>query len=155
MKIDFKAKLEPTGPNGSWCFIYFPGDIEKTFGAKGRIPVAGTINGFQFRSSFMTMGGEHRLCVNKEMQVGAKAKPGDTAHFVLERDDKPRTVTVPLFMKKALAKTPRAMAVFDKLSYSHRKEYVQWVSAAKQSETVQRRLEKLVRVLLEKADGKK
>ena len=154
MKLDFKAKLTPHGPNGSWCFLEFPFDFQKTFGTRARVPVCGTINGFPFRSSICPMSGKYLLAINKEMQAGAKAKPGDRAHFIMERDDKPRTVTVPSVLKKALAKAPKAKAIFDKLSYSHRKEYVQWINQAKQPETTQRRLEKLVRVLLEKADAK-
>ena len=51
MKLDFKARLVPTGPKGAWAFLHFPFDIVKTFGTRARVPVAGTINGFPFRSS--------------------------------------------------------------------------------------------------------
>ncbi len=58
-------------------------------------------------------------------------------------------------MKKALAKEPKAKAIFDALPISHRKEYVQWIAQAKQPETVQRRLEKLIPMLLKKNGEKK
>jgi len=41
-------------------------------------------------------------------------------------------------------------AAFDKLSYSHRKEYVDWINDAKKAETLERRLKKLVSVLVAK-----
>src|SRR3974390_149516 len=94
------------------------------------------------------------MCINQEMQAGAKAKPGDLAHFVMQRDVKPRTAKVPLALKKALAANPKARARFDKLSCSHRKEYVNWVAEAKQPETVQRRLKQLIPMLLRKNGGK-
>ena len=147
MKLSFKARLVPTGPKGAWCFLHFPFDVVKTFGTRARVPVSGTINGFPFRSSLAPMGGKHLMCVNKAMQAGAKAKPGDIAHFVMQRDDKPRTVSLPPALKKALAAKPKAKAAFEKLSYTHKKEYALWVAGAKQAETVQRRLKKLIPML--------
>jgi uncharacterized protein YdeI (YjbR/CyaY-like superfamily) len=73
----------------------------------------------------------------------------------IERNDKPRTVTVPLLMKKALAANPQAKAIFEKLPPSHRREHVKWITEAKQEATVQRRLEKLVPMLLKKSAAKK
>lgn len=37
MTLDFKAKLVPTGPKGAWCFLYFPFDVVKTFGARDHL----------------------------------------------------------------------------------------------------------------------
>ncbi|SPE50462.1 conserved hypothetical protein [Verrucomicrobia bacterium] len=153
MKFEFEARLVPTGPNGTWCYLEFPFDFQKTFGTRARVPVSGTINGFKFRSSFSPMGGKHLLCVNKQMQAGAKAKPGDVARFVFERDDKPRTVTPPPALKKMLASHPQAKSLFDQLSYTHRKEYADWIASAKQEETVKRRLEKLLPLLLRRSKG--
>jgi len=103
----------------------------------------------------MPMCGKHMMCINKEMQAGAKVKPGDTAHFIMQRDDKPRTVTIPPALKKAFAKEPKAKAVFDSLSYSFRKEHTLWVAQAKQEETTQRRVAKLIPLLLAKAQANK
>jgi hypothetical protein len=150
VRLEFDAQLTPAGPNGAWCHLHFPGDFEKTFGSRGRVAVVGTINGSPFRSSFMPMCGKYTLSVNKHMQAGAKVKPGDCAHFVLQRDVKPRTVALPPALKKALAASSKPKAVFDKLSYSRKKEYAEWIAAAKQQETVKRRLKKLISVLLEK-----
>jgi hypothetical protein len=154
VKLEFDAQLTPAGPNGAWCHLHFPGDFEKIFGSRGRVAVVGTINGSPFRSSFMPMCGKYTLNINKVMQAGAKVKPGDHAHFVLQRDVKPRTVTLPPALKKALAASSQAKAVFEKLSYSHQKEYAQWVATAKQPETVKRRLEKLMALLLAKNKAK-
>jgi len=153
VKLEFDAQLTPAGPKGAWCQLHFPGDFEKTFGSRGRVAVIDTINGSPFRSSFMPMCGKYTLSINKEMQAGAKVKPGDSAHFVLQRDLRPRIVTLPPALKKALAANSQARAIFEKLSYSHKKEHAQWIAAAKQEETVKRRLEKLISLLLEKNDA--
>ena len=154
MQLDFTAELVRTGPMGEWAFLHFPFDLKETFGTRARVPVAGTINGFPFRSSIMPRNGKNIMCINKEMQAGAKVKPGETAHFVMQRDNQPRTVVIPSALKKALAAKPKAKAAFDKLSYSHKKEYALWVADAKQEATVQRRLKKLIPVLLAKQRAK-
>jgi len=132
----------------------FRATSKKPFGSRGRVAVVGTINGSPFRSSFMPMCGKYTLSINKEMQAGAKVKPGDSAHFVLQRDLRPRIVTLPPALKKALAANSQARAIFEKLSYSHKKEHAQWIAAAKQEETVKRRLEKLISLLLAKNSAK-
>jgi len=52
-----------------------------------------------------------------------------------------RMVTVPPDLKSALGKNARARASFDAFSFSHRKEYVDWLNEAKTDETRARRLE--------------
>jgi uncharacterized protein YdeI (YjbR/CyaY-like superfamily) len=72
----------------------------------------------------------------------------------MERNDKSLTVTVPPALKKALAKEPRAKAIFEKLPPSHRREHVKWIVEAKQEETIKRRVEKMIPMLLEKDAAK-
>lgn len=49
-------------------------------------------------------------------------------------------ISVPTDLKAALAKNSKAKRYFDNFSYSHKKEYVQWITDAKHEETRQRRL---------------
>jgi uncharacterized protein YdeI (YjbR/CyaY-like superfamily) len=62
-----------------------------------------------------------------------------------------QTITVPADLKSALAKNAKAKKTFDNFSYSHRKEYVQWITDAKRDETRQRRLKTAIQWL---AQGK-
>ncbi len=64
-------------------------------------------------------------------------------------DDKPREVSVPPELAKLFAKHTDAKAIFDKLAYTHRKEYCRWVAEAKQAETKQRRAQKTIEMLLQ------
>lgn len=150
MKLEFDAHLESAGPKGAWCFLAAPFDVEKCLGTRARVPVRGTINGFPFRSSLTPMGGRHLMAINKAMQSGAKVKAGDTTHFVLERDTAPRTVKVPSAVKKALTTNAEARKIFDRLSFTHKKEYVNWISGARKPETLARRLGQLIPMLLAK-----
>src|ERR1051325_1766936 len=58
---------------GEVCSIDIPFDVEKTFGARGRVPVRGTLNGAPFRSSIFRMGGDcHFMVVNRAMREAAR-----------------------------------------------------------------------------------
>jgi hypothetical protein len=133
--------------------IKLPFEVEKAFGSRARVPVRGTINGFAFRSSVFPMrGGHHYMIVNKQTREGAKAVGGETVSVVMERDDEPRIVTPPADLVKALKSNKEARAMWDKLSYTHRKEHVKAIEEAKRPETRTRRIEKAVTQL---AAGKK
>ncbi len=130
-----------------------PFDVEKVFGTRARVPVRGTINGFPFRSSiFPTGDGHHYMVLNKEVRAGAKVKGGDTISVQMERDDEPRTITPPAELARALKANKAAHAAWEKLSYTHQKEYASAVEEAKRPETRARRVEKTITEL---AAGKK
>jgi len=146
----FKVKLEKPPDMVQVAYFNVPFNVKEVFGTRARVPVRGTINGFAYRSSIFPMGegGCHVMVVNKEMRAGAGVKYGDTAEIVMELDTAPRTVTVPPELKKVLAKNKRAQALFDKLSYTHRKEFARWVTEAKRPETRAQHLAKVIPMLL-------
>jgi len=146
-KHEFKTKVEGMGPNGAWCFISVPLDVKAIFG-KARVPVRGTVNGFPFRSTVMPSQGKNWIQFNKQLQEGAKARLGDTVKVMLEADDQPRTVKVPAYLARTLGKDKKARAAYEKLAYSHKKRFVDWVEDAKSDETRQRRIEKMTAMLL-------
>lgn len=145
-EIRFTTKLEAMGPKGAWVFLYFPKEADAQLGTKARVPVVGTLNGFPFRSSaFPTGDGTHQIAVNKAMQAGARARPGDSVEVALRVDTAQRTVKIPSDLKEALAKSKTARAGFDKMAWSHRKAYVDWIEEAKQPETRSRRIAETVK----------
>jgi uncharacterized protein YdeI (YjbR/CyaY-like superfamily) len=62
---------------------------------------------------------------------------------ILTVDEEPRRVDVPEDLRAALADV-HLQARFDALSYSHRREYGQWIEEAKRPATRQRRIEQTV-----------
>jgi hypothetical protein len=138
---------------GEVCSINIPFDVEKTFGARGRVPVRGTINGAPFRSSIFRMGGDcHFMVVNRQMREAAGVRGGETVPVTIERDTEARTVTPPADFARALKANKDAQATWDKLSYTHRREHVEAIEGSKKPETRLRRIEKSVEML---AAGKK
>ena len=94
-------------------------------------------------------GGSHVLGVRKDILQALGKTHGDNIKVVIEPDTAPRVVTVPRDLQKLLVENPKEKAFFEKLSYTHRKEYINWIESAKKDETRQRRLQKSLRMLIE------
>ena len=58
-----------------------------------------------------------------------------------------RRVTAPPELIKAFKTHPQARARFEKMSYTHQREYVEWIVDAVKEETRQKRLEKMMELL--------
>ena len=63
-----------------------------------------------------------------------------------------RTITLPDDIKLVLQKSTKALAAYESLSYSNRKEYLVWILSAKQEKT---RIERLVKLVEKLKAGKK
>lgn len=61
----------------------------------------------------------------------------------------PRELAIPTELTAALRKNKKAASTFDSFSYSHKKEYVEWIVEAKREETKSQRLAKTVAWLAE------
>jgi hypothetical protein len=146
----FKALAEGAGPNNAWCFIAVPFDAAKLWGTRGRIAVKGTINGFPYRTNIQPMDGRHLLTFNKQLQAGAKARTGDMVSVVMERDTEERTVEIPPELARLFRKENEPKMLWSKLAFTHRKEFGQWISGAKQEETRERRAAKAIAMIFEK-----
>ena len=67
------------------------------------------------------------------------------------KPDRSKPIVVPAELKQALAKHKRAAASFKKLSRGCQREYAEYISEAKREETRQRRVEKILPMILESA----
>lgn len=150
----FRAELIQDD-NTTATAITIPFDVQKVFGTRGRVPVRGTINGYPYRSSIFTMGGEPFMVVNKQMRAGAGVNAGDVISVVMERDDEPRTIEPPADLARALKANREAKAGWDKLSYTHRKEIALAIEDAKKPETRAHRIDKAIAELTAKAQAKR
>ncbi|MGZ3755048.1 MAG: YdeI/OmpD-associated family protein [Mucilaginibacter sp.] len=68
--------------------------------------------------------------------------------YSLYVDVERKIITLPPDVKELLSQTPQALAFYEQLSYSNRKEYVLWILTAKQEKTRQERLTKTIEKLL-------
>ncbi len=145
-KLRFKAKIDGKEA-GVVVAITPPVDVIEYFRTRARVPIRGTINGFEVRSSLMPCGGGRMMPVNQTLCRGAGVAPGDVVDVVMERDKGERTVEAPPELRRELAKSKTAQARWDELAFTHKKEMANSISGAKQEETKKRRLAKVMQVL--------
>jgi len=144
----FEAVLVRPEGVGTWTFFSIPLEISTTFGSKGQVRVKGTINGYPFRSTALPMGdGTHYLVVGKDIRQHIAAAEGDAVKVTLELDLEERHAEVPEELRKALSDQPQAAAAFEKMTYSHQKEWINWIMSAKQAETRLRRVDKALSLI--------
>ena len=141
----FRAVIEDAGNGGAYVCVPF--DVEKTFGKK-RVKVLAIIEGVPYRGSLVRMGTEcHLLPVLKEIRQQTGKSIGDEIEVTVEEDTLPRQVAVPADLAQALERDASARDFFQRLSYTHQKEYVAWIEEAKRPETRQARIIKTVEML--------
>jgi hypothetical protein len=136
---EFEGVLE--AGRGGGAFVELPADVLEALGGGKRFRVTGTLNGVEFASSTMpTGGGRVALGLHKATREQAGVAAGDRVTLTVERDERPREVDVPEELREALAGDPEAAAQFERLAFTHRREYAQWVAEAKRPETRARRV---------------
>ncbi|HRX86604.1 MAG TPA: YdeI/OmpD-associated family protein [Phycisphaerae bacterium] len=86
---------------------------------------------------------------NAEAAASKSTPAKKSAKAAAKKKKVARTVTVPPDLRAALSKNKKAQATFDAFSYSHKKEYVEWINEAKRDETRQRRLAQAITWLSE------
>ena len=146
----FRAVLEQSETSTATA-ITVPFDAERAFGGRGRIPVRGTINGVEYRSSIFNMGRpSYFMVVNRGMRERGGLSAGETVSVVMERDDEARTVEVPKDLARALRAEPALRAAWEQLSFTHKREHVEAIEGAKRPETRARRIEKALEHLKSK-----
>jgi hypothetical protein len=141
----FHAVIENPGDGGA--FVRIPFDVEQTFGKK-RVPVRATIDGEPYRGTLVRMGEPcHLLIVLKEIRQKIGKTFGDEVEVTVEEDIAPRVVEVPADFQQALDQAPDAKAAFEKMSYTHQREYVRAILDAKRESTRRDRIAKAIEML--------
>ena len=143
--IRFTAQLQARGPAAA--VVLDDAQVAAVGEGARRFPVVATVNGYTWRTSVARMGGEFLLGLNREVRQGAGVQAGDEVEVTVELDAAPREVEVPEALAAALAADPQAKASFDRMAFTHRKEYARWVAEAKQEQTRQRRVQQALEMI--------
>ncbi len=151
----FTAVLEAVGDKLHWVIARVPFDIAKAWPERNGRRVRGEINGFVFRTALLPeKGGKaYVLLVNKKMQAGGKAGPGDRARFVLEPDLEKRTCDMPVEFERALKGARGLRKYFDSISPSMQKGFTNHVAEPKSAESRRKRADQMAEALLLAMEG--
>jgi hypothetical protein len=126
--------------------VHVPFDVKEVFGS-GRPKVRALIDGHEYRGSLANMGSGHCLGIRKDVRTAIDKAVGDTVRVEVELDTAPREVVVPPELAEALSAAPEVAERYATLSYTHRREYAEWVAGAKKEETRTRRAAKAVEMI--------
>ena len=133
----FRAILECVD-GSSGTFVRVPGSVMKEYGGRIRVPVRFVVNSVEHRTTICDMGFGPSIGIPATVRRAAGIERGDRVTLSLDVDREKRTVDIPPDFAKAMTAAERR--AFDSMSYTHRKEYVQWIDAAKKLETRSRRI---------------
>jgi hypothetical protein len=146
MREEFRSKLngDESRDNASASFT-LPFDTREVWG-KAKVPVKVTINGYTWRSTVGNQGGIQYIVVNADARLHAGVKAGDVVTIMLEPDTEKREIEIPVQLQRALG--AKLTEKLNRLSFTHKKEFVVWYSEAKQEDTRARRVKKMKAMLL-------
>ena len=156
-KIRFKAKLfrpAESEKGNSWTFLILPKSASAKLPSRGVMPIEGMINGFRFQAVLEPDGQKsHWLKVDEKLSKAAEANAGDVVALEIAPATEEPEPTVPPDLQEALANAaPKTRTVWSDITRNARRDWIHWISSAKQPETRARRIKNACSML---AGGKR
>lgn len=150
----FEAEILDAETGIDAAYVKIPFDVEKIFGSK-RPKIKAVFDGkTEYRGLLVRMQTPfHMLLLRKDVRAKIGKNVGDVIEVSVELDTLPREVVVPAELQQLLDNEPETGQFFEKLSFTHRKEYVNYLNEAKKAETRTKRLAKIVEMLRNKQRG--
>jgi hypothetical protein len=143
-KIRFKAKLfrpAESVKGDSWTFLTLPKNASAKLPSRGMTAIEGTINGFPFQATLEPDGQKsHWLKVDRKLSNSAGADARDIVTLEITPAGKETEPDVPTDLRKALAAAPKARALWSDITPNARRDWIHWITSAKQAETRARRI---------------
>lgn len=144
---EFEATLEADGDTGG-VFVVIPFSVAEAYGKRGQLPVHVTFDGYPYQGSAVPLGdGHHALLILKQIRRAIGKTLGDSVRVTMRHDTAVRKMAAPADLAEQLATNPKAAAYYDKLAYTHQREFVRWLEGAKKPETRAKRLAQTVELL--------
>lgn len=145
--IEFTGVMEAVEGLPKNGIIVFPFDLKETFGKKS-VKAKITYDGIEYRGLLKSMGGGCVFClIRKDIREQLGKNPGDTVHVTVQEDTEERIVTVPADFQQVMDEKPSVKAIFEALSYTCKKEYINWIVEAKRTDTRANRLVKSLEMI--------
>ena len=138
--MDFRTTIELGGKTATGMQV--PADVVEALNAGKRAPVVVTVGGYSYRTTVAPYGGAYYVPLAAEHREAAGVAAEQEVDVSIELDTAPREVTLPDDL--AVAMDDDARAAYDRLSFTHRKEWVRWIEEAKKPETRTARVAKTV-----------
>jgi hypothetical protein len=145
--VTFRGVVEAARAGGH--FIEVDPGVAGRLGAKHRIRVRGTLDGAEYRSNLISMGGRLVLGVHKATLQASGRTAGDTVRVTMAVDSAPLpNDEVPAILARSLKTNARARTAWEAMPPSHRRRYVGSITEAKRDETKARRVEDAIQRMI-------
>ena len=143
--IRFKAKLlrpAESEKGESWTFLILPKNASAKLPSRGMTAIEGTINAVRFQTTLEPDGQRsHWLKVDRKIREAAGAEAGDVVTLEIAPAARELEPAIPADLKKALAAAaPKTRAVWSDITPNARRDWIHWITSAKQEETRTRRV---------------
>ena len=130
------------------AYVEFPYDVKEVFGSKGKIKVAATFDGYEYRGILTNMGTDcHIIGITKEIRSKIGKQPGDEIEVTIKEDTESRAKEIPQSLSDALLSNSDAYEFFNTLTDSQKNKFITYIESAKKKETADSRLEKVIEML--------
>ncbi|WP_300673413.1 YdeI/OmpD-associated family protein [Soonwooa sp.] len=150
--IHFSAEIQQHQDMNA-AYVPFPYDVFELFETKGQVKIKVLFDDkVEYRGSLANMGFGHCVGLTQAIRKQLGKTFGDAVDVKLWKDEEERVVVVPDDVKILFEENPKAKELYEKMAYTHRKEYMRWIEEAKKEETRERRKIKMIEMIL---DGKK
>lgn len=152
--IQFKAFIKQHGSMNA-AFVEFPFSTEELFNKKGQVKIKAVFDDkVEYRGSLAKMKTDfHILILTQEVRKQLEKTFGDEISVSITEDKEERTVEISDDILTVFNENPEAKTLFDKMSYTHQKEYIRWINEAKKPETRENRKVKMIQMILEGKKG--
>jgi Bacteriocin-protection, YdeI or OmpD-Associated/Domain of unknown function (DUF1905) len=144
---------ELVAARGGGATVVVPPAVAEALGPARRPAVRVTIGGHTFATRLAVYGGESMIGVSKANRAASGIEVGDRFAVEIVPDTAPRELSVPDDLAAALAADRAVDAAFARLSFTHRREYVEWVTGAKRPDTRARRIAGTLERVRQRAAG--
>lgn len=147
--INFSAEINQHGSQNA-AFVEFPFSTEELFGKKGQVKISAVFDGkAEYRGSLAKMKTKcHTLGLTQEVRKALNKSFGDIVNVELWEDKEERIVEIPEDVQAVFNDNPKAFGLYQNMSYTHRKEYIRWITDAKKPETRENRKVKMIEMIL-------
>jgi hypothetical protein len=137
--IACEAQLRSTG--GS-TIVRLPGEASARLPSRGQVAVVGMMNGLAFQTVLEPDGKRgHWLKVDEKLRQALAVGDGDTVALEVEPAGDWPEPDVPEDFRAALADAPDVAGLWETITPMARWEWVRWISATKNLQTRERRVE--------------
>jgi hypothetical protein len=155
--IRFKAKVfrpPESDKAGSWTFLTLPRTASAKLPSRAMTAIEGTINGFPFEAVLEPDGQKsHWLKVDRKLGEAAGIEAGDVVTLEIAPAAEEPEPTLPTDLQTALAAAaPKTREVWSDITPIARRDWIHWITSAKQAETRTRRIKNACSML---ASGKR